>query len=328
MIHEALFWKTEGNRVRCFLCPHQCLIGNGRKGLCTVRVNQEGSLKTINYGEITSMAVDPVEKKPLYHFKPGKRILSVGSFGCNFTCDFCQNYTIAQFKGKSEYVPPEQLAACVVVPDNNIGIAFTYNEPTIWFEYVLDTARKVKELFPDRMVVLITNGYISTEALKELLPFIDAMNIDLKSFRSEYYRKICGGEVKSVQRIIEEANGSCHVEITTLLVNGLNDSMEEVEEIACWLAALNKNIPLHLTRYYPAYKMNRPATDVDLMHEAARIAKRHLNFVYLGNMADTDNSTYCSKCSEVLIYRSGFSARPLLEKPVCPACGAPIPVVL
>jgi pyruvate formate lyase activating enzyme len=328
MIYDALFWKAEGSRIRCYLCSHHCLIGNGRQGLCSVRVNQEGSLKTINYGEITSMAVDPIEKKPLYHFKPGKRILSVGTFGCNFTCSFCQNYSIAHLKGRSEYVPPEQLAACIAVLDNNIGIAFTYNEPTIWFEFVYDTARKAKELYPDRMVALVTNGYIGMEALNELLPFVDAMNIDLKSFREEYYRKICGGDLQSVQKTIEEACRQCHVEVTTLLVNGLNDSMEEVEDIAAWLAALNKNIPLHLTRYYPAYRMNRPATDPDVMDEAAKTARKHLNYVYLGNMADQDNSTRCPECGELLIDRAGYSVRLLLKEPECPGCGAPVPVVL
>lgn len=328
MIHDALFWEAEGSRIRCFLCPHHCLISKGGKGLCSVRVNQDGVLKTMNYGEITSIAADPVEKKPLYHFKPGKKVLSVGSFGCNFTCSFCQNYAIAQFRSRSEYVSPEQLAAYSAGLDDNIGIAFTYNEPSIWFEYVYDTARKTKELYPDMNNILVTNGFIEAKALKELLPYVDAMNIDLKSFRSEYYRKVCGGDVQSVQRTIEEASRDCHVEITTLLVNGLNDSMEEVEEIASWLAALDKNIPLHLSRYYPAYRMDRPATETDVMHQAEQAAKKYLNYVYLGNMSDVDSSTYCPQCGELLVERAGFTARPLLKEPICPSCGTPIPLIL
>jgi pyruvate formate lyase activating enzyme len=328
MVHDALFWEAEGSRIRCFLCPHHCLIGEGRQGLCSVRINQDGALKTINYGEITSMASDPVEKKPLYHFRPGKKILSIGSFGCNFTCDFCQNYSIAQLRSRSEYVSPEQLAAYSAGLEDNIGIAFTYNEPSIWFEYVYETARRAKESDPDRNIILVTNGYIGPEALRELLPYVDAMNIDLKSFRGEYYRKVCGGDVRSVQRTIETASRHCHVEITTLLVNGLNDSMEEVEEIASWLAVLDQNIPLHLSRYFPAYQMTRPATETGVMYQAEEKAKKHLNYVYLGNMGETDSSTYCPQCGKLLIERTGFTARPLLKEPTCPGCGTPVPVIL
>ena len=274
------------------------------------------------------MAVDPVEKKPLYHFKPGKRILSVGSFGCNFSCDFCQNYSIAQSRAKSEYLPPEQLAASSGSPTGNIGIAFTYNEPSVWFEYVYDTARKLKELDPDRKGVLVTNGYIGPEALDMLLPFIDAMNIDLKSIRDDYYRELCGGSVEPVQRTIEAAYGKCHVEVTTLLVNGKNDTVEEVEGIASWLAALDRDIPLHLSRYYPAYRMTRPATDENVMVRAKKTAEKHLRYVYPGNMRDTDSSTYCPECGRLLIERRGFTARVLTDKPECPGCGEHIPIVL
>ena len=274
------------------------------------------------------MAVDPVEKKPLYHFKPGKRILSVGSFGCNFSCDFCQNYSIAQSRAKSEYLPPEQLAACSMAPSGNIGIAFTYNEPSIWFEYVYDTVRKLKESYPDKKAVLVTNGYIGPEALDMLLPFIDAMNIDLKSIHEDYYKKVCGGDVGAVQKTIEAAYRKCHVEITTLLVNGLNDSMEETEAIASWLAALDKNIPLHLSRYFPAYRMTRPATEESVMVEAKKRAEKHLNYVYLGNMWDTDSSTYCPECGKLLIERQGSSVGVLTDQPVCPDCGAPVPIIL
>jgi pyruvate formate lyase activating enzyme len=321
MIHDALYWRPEGNRVRCYLCPHRCLIGKGKFGICSVRTNQDGTLKTINYGEVASLSVDPIEKKPLYHFHPGKRILSVGSFGCNFSCDFCQNYSIAQFKANSEYLPPEQLAASCASPRDNIGIAFTYNEPTIWFEYVFDTVKKLKEDYPYMKAVLITNGHISEEALKDILPFIDAMNIDLKSSRNEYYKRICGGTVEPVKQTIEAAyRQKCHVEVTTLVVNGLNDSMEEIDEIASWLSSLDKNIPLHLSRYYPAYKMTRQATDTDVMLQARETALKYLNYVYLGNMGSVDNSTYCPDCRAVLIERGGYSVKQYISKPVCPIC--------
>ena len=328
MIRDALLWNAEDNRVRCCLCPHHCRIGNGKYGLCSVRTNQEGKLKTINYGEITSMAMDPIEKKPLYHFMPGRRILSVGSFGCNFNCEFCQNASIAQSRGDSEYLSPEQLVAYSMIPADNIGITFTYNEPTVWFEYVYDTVRKLKESHPDRKAVLVTNGYMEPEALTKLLPYVDAMNIDLKSFRDDYYRKVCGGDVKSVQRTIKEACGKCHVEITVLLVTGLNDSAEETEEIASWLAALDPDMPLHLSRYFPANRMTRPPTEESVMIQAKKAAKKHLSYVYLGNMEDPDSSTRCPQCGRLLIERQGYRIRVRMDQPVCPGCGAPVSVVL
>lgn len=327
---DALFWDKEKDRIRCRLCPHQCLIPDRKSGLCSVRANNGGRLQAENYGEITSMSVDPVEKKPLYHFKPGKNILSVGSFGCNFSCGFCQNYSIAHYRGKSEYLPAEQLAASIAALDQkkNIGIAFTYNEPTIWFEYVFDTAKKLKETHPELCIVLVTNGYIEAEPLQKLLPYVDAMNIDLKSMEQQYYRKICGGDLQPVLRTIEVSQPKCHMEITTLLVNGLNDSEEEIGEIAHYLSDLDKDIPLHLSRYYPSYKMTRPATDVNVMKRAAEIAKKHLNYVYLGNVPGLDNSTYCPVCKERLIQRTGFAVNMLMEEAVCKNCNTPIPIRL
>jgi len=244
----------------------------------------EGNLKTINYGEITAMALDPIEKKPLYHFHPGSKILSVGSFGCNFSCGFCQNYAIAHYRAKSQYFSPDELIEACRKIDNNIGIAFTYNEPSIWYEYVYDTAKKLKETYPQYKVVLVTNGYIQEEPLAKLLPYVDAMNIDLKSFQPDYYRKICGGDMEYVLKTIRKCYDKCHVEITTLLVNGLNDSEEEVEKIAAFLASLDKNIPLHLTRYFPNYKIHRPPTDIDVMLKAREVASKYLNNVHLGNV--------------------------------------------
>ena len=207
MLNDALFFEEYGDKIRCLLCPHNCIIAEGRFGLCSVRMNKDGALKTINYGEITAMANDPVEKKPLYHYKPGKNILSVGSFGCNFTCDFCQNYSIAQYKANSWYLSPEELIERCLNLENNIGIAFTYNEPSIWYEYIYETSKKLKERGPHAGVVLVTNGYIETEPLLQLLPYVDAMNIDLKSFGQGYYKKICGGRLEPVLTTIENAVG-------------------------------------------------------------------------------------------------------------------------
>lgn len=328
MLHDGLFYQKYDDKVKCLLCPHNCIIANNQFGLCSVRSNKDGVLKTINYGEITAMAIDPIEKKPLYHFKPTKNILSVGSFGCNFSCGFCQNYSIAHHKPKSEYVSSEKLIETCLNLKDNVGIAFTYNEPSIWYEYVYETSKKLKEKNPEYNIVLVTNGYIEIEPLLKLLPYVDAMNIDLKSFEKDYYKKICGGDFKAVLRTIEECNKKCHIEITTLLVNGLNDSKEEIEEIASYLGKLDKNIPLHLSRYFPTYKMDRPPTEIDVMLEGKKIAEKYLDYVYLGNVVNVDSSTYCPKCKKLLVERNGFLSKTYLNDNSCPECGYDIKIFL
>ena len=232
MKKQVMFYEKLNAKIHCFLCPHNCVIEDGGFGRCKVRTHENGEFFTINYGEITSAALDPIEKKPLYYFRPNSKIFSVGSFGCNFTCNFCQNYGISQFVTQSKYVTKEDLVKTALSTEDNIGIAFTYNEPSIWYEYVYDSARLLKETDPNSAVVVVTNGYISEEPLKELLPFVDAMNIDLKSFNTGYYKNLCGGSLQPVLRTIELASRACHVEVTTLLFSGENDSLAEVEEIA------------------------------------------------------------------------------------------------
>lgn len=328
MEKEALFYEKQGDKINCKLCPHNCLIPVGAHGICNVRVNREGKLYTINYGEITSMAQDPIEKKPLYHFKPGSNILSVGSFGCNFSCGFCQNYSISQGRANSEYIPPDKLVEICKGLEDNIGIAFTYNEPSIWYEYVYNSSKLLKETLKDINIVMVTNGYIKEEPLKMLLPYVDAMNIDLKAFNNKYYKDICGGSVTPVMDTIKIASKECHVEVTTLLVNGENDSAEEIEGIASFIASLNKDIPLHLSRYFPNYKMENPATEIEVMRRDRDIAKEHLNYVYLGNVAGTDNSTYCPKCSYKLIDRAGYQVHVNTRDAICPKCGYKINIIL
>lgn len=288
MFKEAMYYnKLKDSKVHCVLCPHYCLISNGDLGKCNVRKNIKGELFTINFGEITSISMDPIEKKPLYFFKPGTSILSVGSFGCNLKCSFCQNYTIAQieeFKGHSNNVSPEELVDIILKRDDSIGIAFTYNEPSIWYEYVYEVSKLLKEKNPHKDVVLITNGFINEEPLRKLLPYVDGMNIDLKGFNNRYYNEICGGRLEPVLKTIEIAGKSTHIEVTTLLVTGENDNLEEVENIAKFLASVDKNIPLHLTRYFPTYKMNNPPTDLNFMYEAKKVADKYLNRVILGNI--------------------------------------------
>lgn len=281
---HAMFYEKLNDKVHCFLCPHNCVIENGHVGKCNVRTHENGELFTINYGEITSASLDPIEKKPLRYFRPHNQIFSVGSFGCNFVCGFCQNYSISQSRAESKFVPKESLVESVLKTENNIGIAFTYNEPSIWYEYVYDCSKLLKEKDNNMAVVLVTNGFISEEPLKELLPYVDAMNIDLKSFSGSYYKDLCGGSLQPVLKTIEYASKSCHVEITTLLVSGENDSLDEVEEIAKFLSSINKDIPLHLSRYFPRYKLSNPPTDIDFMRKAEETAGKHLNRVILGNV--------------------------------------------
>ncbi|WP_446899137.1 AmmeMemoRadiSam system radical SAM enzyme [Clostridium sp. LBM24168] len=327
MLHKGLFYEKQNDKIKCRLCPHNCIIGDKMHGRCAVRVNRSGVLQSVNYGEITSMAVDPVEKKPLYHFKPGSNILSVGSFGCNFSCSFCQNYAISQYKPKSQYISTDKLIEICLNVKHNIGIAFTYNEPGIWYEYVYEASKKLKESYPEFSIVLVTNGYIEEKPLQTLLPYVDAMNIDLKSFNPNYYEKVCGGNVEAVLDTISKVFQKTHVEVTTLLVNGLNDSTSEVESIASYLEGLDKSIPLHLSRYFPTYKMEYPATDINTMIEARKIAREHLDYVYLGNVPVVDNSTYCPKCGELLIERAGYVTRTYMNDNKCPRCGCHINVL-
>ena len=328
MDKEALFYEKQGDKINCKLCPHNCLIKEGAYGKCNVRVNREGLLYTINYGEITSIAKDPIEKKPLYHFKPGSNILSVGSFGCNFSCDFCQNHSISQGRVSSEYIPPEKLVEICKSLEDNIGVAFTYNEPSIWYEYVYHSARLLKETLKNINIVLVTNGYIKEEPLKKLLPYVDAMNIDLKAFNNKYYKDVCGGTVRPVMDTIKRSSKECHIEVTTLLVSGENDSSYEIKEIAGFIASVNKDIPLHLSRYFPSYKMKNPATKLEVMLQDRDIAKEYLSHVYVGNVANTDNSTYCPKCGYKLIKREGCNIQVNISSDICPKCGYKVNLII
>lgn len=288
MKKEAMFYhRLEDKRVHCFLCPHNCKIPNDGRGVCGVRKNMDGTLYTLNYGEISSIAVDPVEKKPLYRFHPGSYILSIGSIGCNLKCPFCQNHTIAQVKPEevnTQYAGSEIVVekAVSLKRQGNIGIAYTYNEPSIWYEYVYETAKLAKER--GLLNVLVTNGYISREPLEQLLPYIDAMNIDLKAFNEEFYREFLKGGLEEVKSAIQLASAYCHVEITTLVIPGRNDSEEEMEQMTAWLSEISPEIPLHLSRYFPRYEMTEEPTPEDTLIKLKYIAERHLKYVYLGNI--------------------------------------------
>lgn len=323
---EAMYYEAaDNNKVRCLLCPHGCLIGENRSGICRVRVNRGGTLYSANYGCISSIGMDPVEKKPLYHFYPGSYILSVGSLGCNFTCKFCQNYEIAQEERDTETLSPDELVRIAASRRGNIGIAYTYNEPSIWYEFIHETAVLARE--KGLKNVLVTNGFINEEPLRDILPYIDAMNIDIKSYNEKYYRDICGGLLEPVKHTIEVASRICHVELTALIVTGLNDSMEEIDCLAGYISSVDKNIPLHLSRYFPRYKLSNEATPISTLLSARDTARKHLNYVYVGNVWEADSNTYCPSCGETLVVRdNNVSIEGLLDGK-CRHCGEPIPIV-
>jgi pyruvate formate lyase activating enzyme len=284
LINAAYFEKCEGGTVQCTLCPHGCRIPEGKTGKCLVRKNLDGALYAEGYGRITSVALDPIEKKPLRLFCPGSHILSVGSYGCNFNCGFCQNFGISQEKSQFRYTSPEQLVALALKAksDGNIGIAFTYNEPLTAYEFVCDCAKLAKSRGLKN--VIVTNGYICKEPMVQLLPYIDAMNIDLKAFTNDYYRELCGGSLEPVKDTIRLCAKSCHVEVTTLVIPGLNDSTAEIDAAAGFLASISPEIALHLTRHHPDFHMTEPApVSRERLFELAGIAKQHLNNVFCGN---------------------------------------------
>ncbi|HJC65619.1 MAG TPA: AmmeMemoRadiSam system radical SAM enzyme [Candidatus Enterocloster excrementigallinarum] len=265
---------------------HHCRLTEGQLGRCRARKNEGGRIVCANYGKITGLMPDPIEKKPLRRFFPGSRILSVGSFGCNLSCPFCQNHEISM-AGPEEFQPkemtPENLAALAKSWEDhgNIGVAYTYNEPLVGYEFVRDTARLVRKLGMKN--VLVTNGSASLWVLEELLPYIDAMNIDLKGFTESYYRKL-GGDLETVKDFIRRAAQGCHVELTTLIVPGENDSEARMEQEARWIASISPEIPLHVARFFPQYRMeNRRATEVSVVYRLRDIAGKYLKYVYTGN---------------------------------------------
>ena len=270
----------------CPVCPHHCLLAEGQTGRCRARKNRNGKIVSINYGKLTSLMLDPIEKKPLRRFFPGSRILSVGSFGCNLACPFCQNYEISMAdSGQAHWqeVTPEALAGLAQEYQSygNIGVAFTYNEPLVGYEFVRDTARLVRERGMKN--VLVTNGCAEPLVLEELLPYVDAMNIDLKGFTGEWYEKL-GGDLETVKRFIARAAQDCHVELTTLIVPGENDSEEEMDREARWIASLDWEIPLHVTRFFPQYRMaDKAPTPVERVYRLRNTAAQWLRYVYVGN---------------------------------------------
>lgn len=279
---EALYYmRLPGKEVVCTLCPHRCRIAEDRTGICRVRRNRDGTLHAEGYGRISAHNYDPIEKKPLFYFHPGSRIFSIGSFGCNFSCDFCQNVDIVN-ETSGGFAPPIDEIVRAAGRHDSIGIAYTYNEPTVWYEFMFDVAKQIRRFGLKN--VIVTNGYINPEPLEQLLPYVDAMNIDLKSMNDDTYRKVCGGSLEPVLTSIRMAAKHCHVEIATLLIDGLNTSDSEIHLLARTLAQINPEIPLHLNRYHPAHKRTDPPTKVSTLQRAQAIARIYLNNVHLGNV--------------------------------------------
>lgn len=274
------------SKIACRLCPHHCKLDEAEVGFCRARINRSDVIKDLNYGVVTAIALDPIEKKPLRHFYPGSRILSVGSFGCNLRCSFCQNYEISMASREEAHgrrMTPQSLVANALrlVGEGNIGLAYTYNEPLVGYEFVRDCAKEAKK--NGLKNVLVTNGCFCEEPLREILPDIDALNIDLKAFNEKFYKNI-SGDLETVKQAIKIASETCHVEVTTLIVPGENDSEDEIRALSKWLGSLGRTIPLHLSRFFPRYEMiDRGATDVALVYHLADIARESLDFVYAGN---------------------------------------------
>ena len=282
---KALYYKKENDlAVQCQLCPHHCHIQDGKTGFCRTRKNEGGTLLALNYGQCTALALDPIEKKPLYHFHPGSQILSAGSWGCNLTCSFCQNWHISQGNPSWQELSPRRAAelACNLQGRGNIGMAYTYNEPSVTYEWIYETAPLIHEA--GLYNAMVTNGYIEEPPLQSLLPYIDAWNIDLKSWNDDFYRQICQGTISPVLRTIEKTAAVSHVEITCLILPGINDSPGDMDCLASWLASIRPDIPLHITRYFPRYRCTLPPTPVETLKTLQQTAGQYMFHVHIGNV--------------------------------------------
>ncbi len=323
---DARFYTTaKDKKVQCELCPNNCLIDPGKTGICKVRFNKDGLLVLPYYGELSAVAIDPIEKKPLYHFYPGTSILSIGFVGCSFHCPFCQNYHISQStEAATEFISPESIIK-LAARKKSFAVAYTYSEPLIHLEYVLEAAQLARSNGIKN--VLVSNGYINAEPAEELLAVLDAANIDLKCYTEDFYRREIGGRLEQVKRFIKQALGKIELEVTTLVIPGKNDSKEEITEIARFLAGLDPTIPYHLSCYYPTYKYTLPRTQPQSVLELAELAKEYLKYVYVGNVGFHETNTVCPNCGSILIERRGYTVVfPGVEGARCLQCGEKITI--
>jgi len=326
---KAKYFREAGNgTVQCLLCPHNCKLDEGQTGICKVRTNTDGTLISDNYGKVCSLHLDPIEKKPLYHFHPGMNILSVGTVGCNLHCRFCQNWEISQSTVKdypylNEYIP-ELIVNMAAEEKDNIGIAYTYNEPTVWYEYMYDIAA-----LADRKGlknVMVTNGFINPEPLQELFPFIHAFSVDLKAFTENFYRRQTSSSLAPVmESLIAIRKSGRHLEITNLLIPDQNDDEKDFRHMMEWIKnELGKETVLHISRFFPTYKLIHNSTPESLLVRFHDIASEYLDHVYLGNIeSDRGRETYCTNCGHLLISRKGYNTKikGLNENTCCRNCG-------
>ncbi len=331
--HEATFYETEGEKVRCLLCPHACLISDGKRGICGVRENRSGKLYSLIYGLVSSIHPDPIEKKPLFHFMPGTTSLSFGSFGCNLTCRHCQNYSISRASVDDGGLMPIS-SKDVVLRARESGarsVSWTYNEPIIWHEFTTVASKAAHDA--GIKTSYVTNGFISEEPLRELRGTIDAMNVDVKAFREDFYKKVCGGRLAPVLKACEIATDlGIHVELTYLVIPGYNDSQEEIKDFSYWVAnSIGRETPVHFSAFHPDYRLRdaerTPITTMGLAFDSAVAAG--LEFVYIGNVHAGDReSTHCPKCGALVIKREGFHVeKTALKGNHCANCGGSMNIV-
>jgi len=328
-----LYERLDDRKVRCQLCNHRCVIKDGKRGICGVRENQKGILKTLVYGRLIAQHVDPIEKKPLYHVLPGTLSYSIATVGCNFKCRFCQNADIAQLPADRKgmivgdlYTPEDIVTAATGAGCRSI--AYTYTEPTIFFEFAHDTARLAHE--EGLLNVFVTNGYMTSEALHMIQPYLDAANVDLKAFSDDFYKEQCSAKREHVMETLRLMKSlGIFVEVTTLLIPGLNDDRKELGELAFFVAdSLGSDTPWHISRFHPTYKLtDRPPTPAESIQEARRIGlDAGLRYVYSGNLpGDEGENTLCYSCSHLLIERWGYRiSKNVIQDGRCPKCGATI----
>lgn len=336
MMEAFLYESLADKKVKCNLCNHRCEIKIGRRGICNVRENRDGKLETLVYGKLIAQHIDPIEKKPLFHFYPGSQSYSVATVGCNFKCRFCQNADIAQMPSNYDGM----ITGTEVAPDTIVQLAerkgcktisYTYTEPAVYFEFSYDTARLAHE--KDIKNVFVTNGYMTSEALQMISPYLDAANVDLKAFSDDFYKKYCSAKLEPVKRTLKMMKSlNIFLEVTTLLIPGLNDDMEELNSLARFICTeLGPEVPWHISRFHPTYKLlDRPPTPVDTLLEAREIGlQAGLRYVYTGNIpGEQGENTICYNCGETLISRFGVYIQNIkIEKSHCAYCGVPIDIV-
>jgi pyruvate formate lyase activating enzyme len=319
-------FRKSGDKLECLLCPHFCKIANGKTGICGVRKNSGNSIDLLTYGVLSGYSLDPLEKKPLYHFYPGYNILSIGSYGCNMRCDFCQNYHISQYVPS---VSSTRTGIEKIINDSfsglkNVGVAFTYNEPVIWYEFIKDVALEVQK--EGLKTALVSNGFVNMDPLNEIINFTDAFNIDLKAFNNDFYRKLTGADIEPVKNTLKQiVRSGKHLEITTLIIPGQNDDEQEMKYQVEWIAGeLGKNVPLHLSRYFPMFQREDPSTPLDTLERLFSIASERLDYVYMGNaVSHKGQDTYCPSCGNAVTKRSGYRIhlQNLSDKGGCSKCG-------